>query len=782
MNDSGKTKARPLQMKRYGWALALAFTVIVAVSLLLNAVQIKQNTLESARIQARVAYEKDVIYRRWNARYTGVYVTVTEETQPNPYLSNISERDITTPSGKLLTLMNPAYMTRQVHELAKEEYNVRGHITSLNPIRPENAPDPWETKALQDFERGETEVSSVEEIEGEEYMRLMRPLFTEKVCLKCHAAQGYQEGDIRGGISVAMPLGPIRTIARKQMQTFVLGHFLVWLIGLFGIVCEIRRLSRSERERERAEEALRLQSEITMNLSEGIYLVRDSDGIIVNTNPRFEEMFGYGPGEMVGKHVSVVNAPTDKSPEETAKEIIESLEKNGFWQGEVKNIKKDGTPFWCSVSVSGFDHHEYGQVWISVHTDITEHKRVEEALQKIHDELELRVEERTAELNAEITERKKAEESLKKRTHDLGERVKELKCLYGISQFIVEPDSTFDSAIERAVDLLPPSWQYPEITCAKIIFGDKEFKTDNWGKTKGMQSADIITSEGKVGIIEVGYLEEKPESYEGPFLKEERHLIDTLARILGDFVERKQDEEKLQKAYEELKVLDRVKSDIIANVSHELRTPITVVSGALELMEAEEGKKTRDEYIKMAKSALQRQNSIVGDLIAAASMKKGVKELELTPVDIAQLVTLLKGEFKPKVLEKKLKMKVKMEEDLPMARADYEQLEHVLRNLIGNAIKFTEDGGEINIEARKKDSTIEICVIDTGIGIPKGKQEMIFEQLYQVDASSSRTYAGTGLGLAIAKEIVEAHGGKITVESEPSKGSRFCFTLPIYGG
>lgn len=187
MNDSEKIKARLLRLEHYVWVLAAVWTIVVAASLVWNLFQIKKEILEEARIQAQVAFEKDIVYRQWNAGHGGVYVPVTEETQPNPYLSDMPERDITTPSGKRLTLMNPAYMTRKVHELAKEKYRVLGHITSLNPIRPENAPDPWETKALQAFERGEIEISSVEEIEGKEYMRLMRPLIVEKECLKCHA-------------------------------------------------------------------------------------------------------------------------------------------------------------------------------------------------------------------------------------------------------------------------------------------------------------------------------------------------------------------------------------------------------------------------------------------------------------------------------------------------------------------------------------------------------------------------------------------------------------------
>ncbi len=248
-------KVQFFQLKSYVLILAVVWTIIFAVSLAWNMVEIEHNALSSARIQARAAYKKDLLYRRWNAGYGGVYVPVTKKTQPNPYLSGIPERDITTPSGRTLTLMNPAYMTRQVHELAKEEYGVLGHITSLNPIRPQNAPDPWEIKALEEFERGRIEVSSAEKIEGKEFMRLMSPLITEKKCLKCHAKQGYQEGDIRGGISVSVPMGPLRAIAHKNEVTLVIAHALLWLAGLAGGGLGAWRLKESESECKRTHES-----------------------------------------------------------------------------------------------------------------------------------------------------------------------------------------------------------------------------------------------------------------------------------------------------------------------------------------------------------------------------------------------------------------------------------------------------------------------------------------------------------------------------------------------
>ncbi|MCK4384195.1 MAG: PAS domain S-box protein, partial [Candidatus Lokiarchaeota archaeon] len=139
------------------------------------------------------------------------------------------------------------------------------------------------------------------------------------------------------------------------------------------ILINIRNIT----DRKKKEEEIRLQSEIIENMSEGVYLIKLDDGTIVYTNPAFEEMFGYNPGEMIGRDVSIVNAPTEKAPEETRNEIVGILKEVGEWHGEVLNIKKDGTPFWCYANVSLFDHPKYGRVIVSVHTDITERKNTE---------------------------------------------------------------------------------------------------------------------------------------------------------------------------------------------------------------------------------------------------------------------------------------------------------------------------------------------------------------------------------------------------------------------
>jgi len=279
-----KIKNSFYRLEHYVWLLAIVWTAVVVASLLWNLAQTRHNTLKAARIQARTAHEKDVTYRRWNAGHGGVYVPVTETTHPNPYLSHLDERDITTLSGKQLTLMNPAYMTRQVHEQARAQFGVRGHITSLRPIRPENAPDPWEAKALRAFELGETEISSLEQIEHHQYMRLMRPLVTEKGCLKCHADQGYRQGDIRGGISVSVPMEPLWAIAHANVLALTAGHALLWLVGLGAGARGARRLKNSESKRRRVQEALEKANETLETKVE----VRTSELRIVNDRLRTE--------------------------------------------------------------------------------------------------------------------------------------------------------------------------------------------------------------------------------------------------------------------------------------------------------------------------------------------------------------------------------------------------------------------------------------------------------------------------------------------------------------
>ncbi len=249
------------RLKRYFVAALTGWTLVLGALLAWSLEIAYDTTLELARKEAFANFNKDQAFRFWATMHGGVYVPVTETTPPNPRLAHVPERDIATPSGRNLTLMNPAYMVRQLNEEFASLFGVRGHITSEKLIRPENAPDPWERQALRRFAAGEDEVLEVSEIEGRPYMRFMRPMYAEKGCLKCHGDQGYKEGDLRGGVSVAVPLAPHLASEREVTTAAILSYLLVWLVGMTGITYGWRRLTRDHLELERAHGEIRALNE-----------------------------------------------------------------------------------------------------------------------------------------------------------------------------------------------------------------------------------------------------------------------------------------------------------------------------------------------------------------------------------------------------------------------------------------------------------------------------------------------------------------------------------------
>lgn len=216
------------------WVI-FAWCIFLIASFCWNYHIIGANKEKSILRKAQSFFEQIKITRAWNAEHGGIYVPISEKTQPNPYLQD-SLRDIETVNGFKLTKLNPAFMTRQIAEMNKNKKGVQFHITSLTPIRPLNKADKWEEKALKLFEKGETEFYElVEENEGLFY-RYMAPLITEKSCLKCHSHQGYQLGNIRGGISVTFPMDAHLQSTKLEMISLGAVHIAIFFLGLFGLL------------------------------------------------------------------------------------------------------------------------------------------------------------------------------------------------------------------------------------------------------------------------------------------------------------------------------------------------------------------------------------------------------------------------------------------------------------------------------------------------------------------------------------------------------------------
>jgi len=235
---------------KLGILAGLIWTVVIAGIIGWNTNNSISHSKALSTYQARAFFQQIVTARFWNAAHGGIYVPVTEKTKPNPYLDD-PDRDKITVDGLKLTKINPAYMTRQIGEIAFNKNLVWFHITSSKPIRPQNAPESWELQALNLFGSGVQEYSEFTEPGGgPRLFRYMAPLRVERQCLKCHAKQGYKENDLRGGISITIQADPILNLQNREIFNITLAFIVIWGLGLLGIIAVSHRLTREEKRRE----------------------------------------------------------------------------------------------------------------------------------------------------------------------------------------------------------------------------------------------------------------------------------------------------------------------------------------------------------------------------------------------------------------------------------------------------------------------------------------------------------------------------------------------------
>ena len=225
--------------KKLTFLAVAAWLLIISASATWNVWDDKREIEHISLESARALFQQIVLDRSWNARHGGVYVPITKTTVPNPYLEE-PLRDLETLEGISLTKINPAFMTRQISKIAQENTGVQFHITSLHPIRPANKATDWELEWLKEFEKGEKERSELISDSSGTIYRYMAPLFVTDGCMKCHAKQGYEVGDIRGGISVTLPF-----ISFSSAKTSILVHGLIFFVGLAGIILAHNLLGRS---------------------------------------------------------------------------------------------------------------------------------------------------------------------------------------------------------------------------------------------------------------------------------------------------------------------------------------------------------------------------------------------------------------------------------------------------------------------------------------------------------------------------------------------------------
>jgi len=356
----------------------------------------------------------------------------------------------------------------------------------------------------------------------------------------------------------------------------------------------------------------------------------------------------------------------------------------------------------------------------------------------------------------------------------LVERVKELTCLYGMAQITSQIDMALEEIIQGIVELLPPAWQYPEIACARIILDGISYTTQGFRECPQNQTAEIIVGGMPRGIVEVVYVEEKPVLDEGPFLKEERNLINAVSRQVALVIERKQTEKEKLKLHNQLLHADRLATIgmLAAGVAHELNEPLGNILGFAQLAKKCPGLPDSAEHdIGKIEAASLHAREIIRKLLVFARQASPHK----THVNLNQVVQDGLYFFEARCAKEGIELVRLLSPDLPEITADPGQLNQLLVNLVVNALQSMPGTGKITVQTRFCDNNVYLIVKDTGIGMNKEVLDKIFIPFF----TTKDVGHGTGLGLPVVYGIVTAHSGTLDVKSEPGCGTRFEIQLPV---
>jgi two-component system NtrC family sensor kinase len=357
---------------------------------------------------------------------------------------------------------------------------------------------------------------------------------------------------------------------------------------------------------------------------------------------------------------------------------------------------------------------------------------------------------------------------------ELRERVKELTCMYNLASLAASSEGSADRFLQSAAELLPPAYLYPEIARARIVCGTGDYRTAGWGDPVAVQSADLVIGDLKRGTVEVAYLEPRPELDEGPFLAEERRLLDSVAREIALTLERRQAEAEQARLQEQLRHADRLATigKLAAGVAHELNEPLTGILGFAELLKDVPGMPAQavGDLARIESAALHARD-VVRKLLLFAR--------QITPkagrVAINRLVQDVLAFFEARLREHAIAVDTALSGDVPDFPGDESQIRQIIMNLVINAIHAMPAGGRLTLTTLCRGGEILLSVRDSGPGIPADIREKIFLPFF----TTKDVDQGTGLGLSVAHGIVRAHRGRITVGGREGEGAEFTVVLPV---
>ena len=740
--------SRAPRWRMYAWVAGIAVTLAVAASLTHIHVLLQHSSEETARTQARAAFDKDVLYRRWNASHGGVYVPVGAAATPNPYLE-AEHRDISLPDGRQLTLVNPAYMTRQVHDLGAAASGVHGHITSLDPIRPENAADPWETQALQAFEAGEAEIAALTLMDGQETLRLMRPLVTESACLACHAVQGYELGDVRGGISVAIPMAPLRAIEARSRRILLIWHAVLWMLGVGGVLLWRRSMSRKVAEQRDWETAVGEHAERFEQMFEihhaPMLLISPEDGQIVDANLAAVEFYGYSRDELGRMAVHDLNQLSREEVDEEVRRAV-AREKNRFIfphklaSGEIRSVEVHST----AILVQG------RQLLFSI----------------VHD----------------VTDRVLAEEKLR-------QREEHLRSIYDGADSVAFVTTDLEGTNALIVDFSPGAEKMFGYAADEVLGVQASMLRPEEAVRDLEEAHDDLRRGAPARGGETTLVRKSGETF--PAL----HTIHPLTNADGEQVRalevaidigrRKRIEEEkalLQRQLNQSQKMEAV-GQLAGGMAHDFNNMLTAIltNAQVALMDVGPGEAGHAEMSDVV-GAAERSRELTGKLLTFARNER----LDVRSVRISKVVREIE-DLLGRTLHKRIRIRVVVEQDC-LVNVDTILMQQAILNVCMNADDAMPGGGELTLECREavpaesstpgegEDLYGPHCVLeisDTGSGMD---DETVGKA---VDPFFTTKGHGSGLGLSVSHGIIRSHGGYMHISSVEDVGTCVEIHLPI---
>jgi two-component system, OmpR family, phosphate regulon sensor histidine kinase PhoR len=571
---------------------------------------------------------------------------------------------------------------------------------------------------------------------------------------------------------IAAPLNSTFDSTTLQILAFMV-PLIVGILITFSLIIMVNQ--RLNVEMTEAKE----RYEIVFNTSpDATVITKINDGCILNINQGFSALSGYTGDEVIGKaSLNIWNDPADRQ------RIVNELKEKGHRENfEAIFRRKDGSTFFGLMSAKNINLHGVPHI-VSITRDITERKKAEEKIRLNGKHLQNLLD---LHRMADNTQKSIIDFMLEATTESLQSQFafigtlspdEAVMTIHAWSKGAMEQCAVSEKPIHFAI---AGAGLWGEVVRQRRPIMVNEYDTSNEYK-KGYPRGHVpikrflsipVFSGGK--IVAVAAVANKLSEYD----ESDVNVLTSLLHEMWNLIEHKQAETKTIEI-EALKRSNQVKADLLSNVSHELRTPLTSIKGNIETLletDVEWSKEQQLEFLQVANRQADRLTLLIRDLLDMSRIDSGKLTLDKRSYLVSEILDSISGVLS--VITAKHLLKIVSLPDLPSVQADKVRIAQVITNLVENAVKFSPEGSLIVINTGLNDSEIIISVEDSGIGMPPEIVEKLFDRFYQSYQVVKGKTNGTGLGLVICKGIVEAHGGKIRVESRAGKGSRFYFSIP----